>query len=86
MADDDCGVEDEVAVGFDEVPCVVEAVGVCLTEEIGEAFLVEVGCFLPGPKLTEPPGPKLKQDGDIGAVTSCAEVSSHFTDPFTDLN
>jgi hypothetical protein len=64
-------VEDEVVVGFDEVCCVVEAVGVYLTEEIGEAFLVEVGGFLPAPKLTEPPGPKLKQDGDIGAVTSC---------------
>lgn len=43
MADDDCGVEDEVVVGFGEVCLVVEAVGVYLTEEIGEGFLVEVG-------------------------------------------
>lgn len=43
MADDDCGMEDEVVVGFDEVYFVVEAVGVYLTEEIGEGFLVEVG-------------------------------------------
>ena len=73
-------------VELDEVACVVEAVDVDLTEEIEEVFLVEVGCFLPAPKLTEPPGPKLKQDGDIGAVTSCAEVSKDFADSFTDLD
>lgn len=69
-------------MGFDEVFCVVEGVGIYLVEEL-EAFLLEVGFFLPAPKLMEPPGPKLKQDGDIGALTSCTEVSGDFTDPLT---
>jgi hypothetical protein len=71
-------------VGFDKVSGVVEGVGVYLIEEI-DAVLLEVGLFLPAPNLIEPVGPKLKQDGDIGAVTSCTEVSGGFRDPFRGL-
>ena len=70
-----------MVVGFDEVPDVVKGVDVCLVEEV-EAFLVEVGCFLSPPNLTEPAGPKLTQDGDIGALSSCTEVNGGFRDPF----
>lgn len=59
-------------MGFDEVPGVVEGVDVYLIEEV-EAFLVEVGSFLSPPNLIEPTGPKLTQDGDIGALISCTE-------------
>lgn len=71
-----------VVVGFDEVPDVVKGVDVCLVEEV-EAFLVELGCFLSPPNLTEPTGPKLTQDGDIVALSSCTEeVNGDFGESF----
>jgi hypothetical protein len=73
-----------VVVGSDEVPGLVEGVDVYFIEEV-EAFLVEVGSFLLPPNLMEPAGPKLTQDGDIGALISCTEVSGGFRDPFTGL-
>lgn len=74
-------VKDVVVVGFDEVLDVVKGVDVCLAEEV-EVFLVEVDCFLSPPNLTEPTGPKLTQDGDIGALSSCTEeVNDGFRGP-----